>query len=328
MIGCYATGIFPRPEELIKTTQRYVREKIEAAKLEEAFERATAEIVDAQVHAGFAYVSDGMMKWQDLLRPFTENLEGVRSGGLTRWFSNNTFYRKPVIIGELRRTKCVTEKITLAQLLPKNLPWKAILPAPYTLAQLSENLYYKDKSELLFSYAKMLREEIRDLARLGFKYFQLSDPALVCRLDNQPITADEMNLIAEALKVVVKGISAKTCLQTFHGDFSQIMPAALDFPVNHLGVDLYETKFDAVKEYSFTKGVALGLVDARSSLIESSKELVNIAKRVFEFTCASGKDECFICPNCDLEYVPWKRAKKKMAVLRRVAERLREDLRE
>ncbi|MBS7632646.1 hypothetical protein KEJ15_03355 [Candidatus Bathyarchaeota archaeon] len=328
MIGCYATGIFPRPEELIKATQRYVRGRIETAKLEKAFEMATAKIVEAQINAGFTYISDGMMKWQDLLRPFAENLEGVKSGGLARWFSNNTFYRKPVIIGELRRTKLVTEKITLAHLLPKNLPLKAILPAPYTFIQLSENLYYKDESELFFSYAKMLREEIRDLAKLGFKYFQLSDPALVCRSNDYPVTADEMNLIADALKVAVKGISAKTCLQTFFGDFSQIMPTALDFPVDHLGIDLYETKLEAVKEYSFTKGVALGLVDSRSSLIESSKELVKIAKSIFKFVYTSKKDEFFVCPNCDLEYVPWKRAKKKMAVLSRVAEHLREDLRE
>lgn len=325
MIGSYATGIFPRPKGLIEITRLYDRERTDEKKLDKAFEDATLKIIDAQISAGFCCVTDGMLKWQDLFRPFTENLSGVRMGGLARWFNNNTFYRKPVIVDDLSRNKNIVQAITHFKHLPPNLPWKAVLPAPYTFAQLSENRYYKDKTELMFKYAKILREEIESLTKLGFKYVQLSDPALVYKPTAISTTREELGIIKEALGVAVKGIPMKTCLQTFFGDFSQILPEALDFPVDHLGIDFYETDVEKLKEYAFEKGVALGLADSRSSLIENQNELVTVAKEFIESAHCHELSEVFVCPNCDLEFLPWEKAERKMKVVGTVAKLLREE---
>jgi len=325
MICCYLTGILPRTKELIEATRAYDRGRVNEKELEKAFENATLKVIDTQLSTEFSYITDGMLKWQDLFRPFTENLSGVRIGGLARWFNNNTFYRKPTIVGDIQRKKSIIEEITYIKYLPKSSPWKAILPAPYTFVQLSENQFYTDKTELMFKYAKILREEIEGLARLGFKYVQLSDPALVYKPIATSMASDELSLIGEALKVAVKGIIIKTCLQTFFGDFSQILPEALDFPVDHLGIDLYETHFEKLKEYSFEKGVALGLVDSRSSLVENEDELVTVAKEIMESIDSSKICEVFICPNCDLEFLPWERAEEKMKVISGAAKRLKEE---
>lgn len=325
MTCCYLTGILPRTKELIEATRAYDRGRVNEKELEKAFENATLKVIDTQLSTEFSYITDGMLKWQDLFRPFTENLSGVRIGGLARWFNNNTFYRKPIIVGDIRRKKSIIEEITYIKYLPKNYLWKAILPAPYTFAQLSENQFYTDKIELMFKYAKILREEIEGLARLGFKYVQLSDPALVYKPIATSMASDELSLIGEALKVAVKGIIIKTCLQTFFGDFSKILPEALDFPVDHVGIDLYETNFEKLKEYSFEKGVALGLVDSRDSLVENEDELVTVAKEIMESIDSSKACEVFICPNCDLEFLPWERAEEKTKVISCVAKRLKEE---
>ncbi len=328
MISCYVTGILPRPKELIEVTRAYERGGTGEEKLEDVFEEATAKVVHAQVSAGFSYICDGMLKWQDMLRPFAENLGGVRTGSLARWFSNNTFYRKPVILGDLKREKNITEETTYTKHLPKNFPWKAILPAPYTFVQLSENKFYRNKEELMFKYAQILRDEIESLAKLGFKYVQLSDPALVYNPIAMHMRKNELGIASEALKVAVKGIPVKTCLQTFFGDFSQILPEALDFPVDHLGIDLYETDFEKLKAYSFEKGVALGLVDSRNSIAENQNELTQIAREIIESIYPSKMCEVFICPNCDLEFLPWERAEKKMRIVAAVAKRLRKEFNE
>lgn len=325
MIGCYLTGILPRPKELIEVTRSYDRGRVNEKELEKAFENATLKVVNTQLSAEFSYVTDGMLRWQDLLRPFTENLSGVKTGSLARWFNNNTFYRKPIIVGDIWRKKSIVEETTYIKCLPENFLWKAILPAPYTLVQLSENRFYKDKTELMFEYAKVLREEIEGLAQLGFRYVQLSDPALVYKPIATSMTSDELSLMGEALKVAVKGIPIKTCLQTFFGDFSKILPEALNFPVDHLGIDLYETNFEKLKEHSFEKGVALGLVDSRSSLVENEDELVMFAKEIIESIYPYRTCEVFICPNCDLEFLPWERAEEKMKVISSVAKRLKEE---
>ncbi|MEM3699711.1 MAG: hypothetical protein QXL57_02445 [Candidatus Bathyarchaeia archaeon] len=326
MLGCYITGILPRPKELIETTRAYDRKRVGKEELEKAFKEATVKVIEAQITAGLNYVTDGMFKWQDLLRPFTENLEGVKIGALARWFNNNTFYRKPIVSGEILHKKDIALEMANMECLPGNVPWKAILPAPYTLTKLSENNFYKNEAELLFRYAEILREEIKSLAEKGFKYFQLSDPALVYNPSKGSISKDTLVDVKNALETVVKGVRVRVCLQTFFGDFSQILPEALNFPVDDFGIDLYETSFEKLKEYTFDKGVALGLIDARSSLLEDEKELTAIAKELIECLYPSKMCDVFICPNCDLEFLPWERAKEKIKMVAEVAKNLENEL--
>ncbi|MBE0520089.1 hypothetical protein IBX35_03500 [Candidatus Bathyarchaeota archaeon] len=325
MIGCYVTGVLPRSSKLIEKTRTYERGKISEKELEESFEKATESAIKAQISAGLNYITDGMLKWQDLFRPFTENLKGITVGSLTRWFNNNTFYRQPIITDYVEREKGVVNNMMQLEKLPKNLPWKAILPAPYTFVSLSENQYYKDEAEFMFKFAEIINEEIKSSAEIGFSYIQLSDPALVYEPLAPKFRKDKLALVNDVLETAVKGTSVKTCLQTFFGDFSKILPEALDFPVDHLGIDLYETDFEKLKEYSFEKGVALGLIDSRSSLVEEQDELVAAAKEIIESIYRSGMEEVFICPNCDLDFLPWERAEEKMKVISSVTKRLREE---
>lgn len=326
MIGCYATGIFPRPSELIEVTRAYERGKVDKETLEKAFEKAASKIINEQLSYGLDFITDGMLKWQDLLRPFTENLKGVKIGSLTRWFNNNTFYRKPIMVDKIQREKSILEEVCYIRLLPEKVFWKAILPAPYTFVKLSENQFYKNEENLMFDYAQALRKEIEHLANLGFKYIQLSDPALVYEpAAAVQLSKDEINKVKEALKIAVKGAPAQTCLQTFFGNFARILPDALDFPVDHLGIDLYETSLRDLKAYSFEKGIALGLVDSRSSLIENVDELVKVAVEIIDVICHSKEENVFICPNCDLEFLPWERAREKIKVASLVAKRLRDE---
>jgi 5-methyltetrahydropteroyltriglutamate--homocysteine methyltransferase len=328
MISCYATGIFPRPRELIKITRDYARKTVNERQLENAFDDATAKIIEAQISSGFSYVADGMLKWQDPLRPLTENLGGVETGGMARWFNNNTFYRKPVVVDDLYRKKGIIESSACVKRLPKNLPWKAILAAPYTFAQLCENRFYDDKTELMFKYAETLRKEIESAVKLGFKYVQLSDPALVYEPITASRSADDLGFVHDALKVAVDGMPIKTCLQTFFGDFSNILPEALSFPVDDLGVDLYETNLEKVEGYGFEKGISLGLVNSRSSLVENPEELIVTAKEIIQSIYRRKAFDFFACPNCDLEFLPWERAEEKMQVVSVVVNGLRKDFHE
>ena len=178
----------------------------------------------------------------------------------------------------------------------------------------------------MFKFAQILNEEIKSLAETGFSYIQLSDPALVYKpMTTLSARKDKLALVNDALEVAVRGTPVKTCLQAFFGDFSRILPEALDFPVDHLGIDLYETNLRELKEYSFEEGIALGLIDSRSSLIEYQSELIAIAKEIIESLYPSKIGEVFISPNCDLEFLPWKRAEEKMKVISNVAQKLGEE---
>jgi 5-methyltetrahydropteroyltriglutamate--homocysteine methyltransferase len=323
MIDGYLAGAFSRSPELIEATINFEKGKIGGADLEKEFSRATDELIKLQVSRKFGWVTDGMFRWNDLLRPFTDGLKGVEIGPLTRWFDNNTFYRKPIIISKLGGKGKIAIKISYRDQLPRKGGWKAILPAPFTFAQLSKNEYYKNKLELMLDYSKMLREEIKSLVGAGFSYVQLSDPSLVYRPFKGPIRKDELPQVKEALNEAIRGIKVRTSLQTFFGDFAKLLPEALDFPVDDLGFDLYETNISKLGEYEFTKSVALGLVDSRSSVLEEPVELAKIAKHLIESVYPSKTKEVFICPNTDLDFLPWRVAEKKLGIISKVIEALR-----
>jgi 5-methyltetrahydropteroyltriglutamate--homocysteine methyltransferase len=325
MIDGYLTGAFPRSPKLIEATIDFEKGKIAETELEKEFSRTTSELIKLQISRRFGWVTDGMLRWNDLLRPFTIGLKGLEVGPLTRWFDNNTFYRKPIVVNKLEGNGKITLKIAYNDQMPRKAKWKAILPAPFTFAQLSENKYYRDKFELMFDYSKILREEIKSLAEAGFSYIQLSDPSLLYQPLEGPIRKDELQQIKEALKEVIKGIKVRTSLQTFFGDFAKILPEALDFPVADLGVDLYETNISGLGKYEFTKGIALGLVDSRSSILEELVELVKIAKHLIESIYPSKMKEIFICPSSDLDFLPWQVAEKKLGIISRAINALRSE---
>jgi len=314
-VKCYLTGICPRPDDLVEITRMYDRGLVKDNLLMEKFEEATDEIIKTQIEADLDYIVDGMLRWQDLLRPFLESLSGVEINGLSRWYNNNTFYRKPIIRGKIEWKEDQVLKVSYIEKLPRNKPWKIILPGVYTLAKLSEDKYYHRFEPLVFDYALALKNELDILSKTGFEYVQFSEPSLVYRPMEESPSREELEIIKNAYQTLTKNCSLRTCIHTFFGDLTSILPDLLDFPVDDIGFDLYEVNLEELLEYRTNKGIAVGAIDSRSSLIENPREIADLVIRV---TDALQCRYVFICPNCDLEYLPWKRAKEKIRVLANV----------
>jgi len=113
-----------------------------------------------------------MLLWQDIFRPFVENNKGIKSGPLTRWFDNNTFFRQPVITGNLDTTDPFVFKYIHSK------ANKAILPGPMLFYSCCKNNSFKDKQSLLMDIVYMLRKEIKDLSKRGIEIIQLNEPSL------------------------------------------------------------------------------------------------------------------------------------------------------
>jgi 5-methyltetrahydropteroyltriglutamate--homocysteine methyltransferase len=325
MIGCYLSGALPRPKKLIEKTRAFDRNRISKQELSTEFLQYSKQVIKFQESCGLTYIIDGMLEWQDLLRPFTEALTGITIGSLARWFNNNTFYRKPIVKGPIHRETKILENILHIEELPETQNWKVILPAPYTFAFLSEDNYYHDQIDLMFKIAEILNEEIKNLEKVGFNYIQLSDPALVYNVLSHTPKADTLAFVNDALKITLRGVSAKTCLQTFFGDFSKILPHVLDFPVDNLGIDLFATDLEKLRQYQFEKGIALGLINSRNSLVEEKTTVLNLAKDLLNSLYPSKIRDVYVCPISDLDFLPWERAKEKIMLLHRLCASLRVD---
>ena len=178
MAFAHLSGIFPRSEELIAASRAFERGRLDADSLRLQAEEEARRLVALQEEWGFDYVTDGLLRWQDLLRPLADELPGVHAGPVTRWFDNNSFYRRPVIEQRLQPVGDAALRWTVREPLAGR-PWKAILPTPWAFAALSEDQAYGDTDALLHDTAEVLRAEAAGLAAAGCLYIQFSDPVLV-----------------------------------------------------------------------------------------------------------------------------------------------------
>lgn len=311
-------GAYPRSEELIKAFRSHLRRRLSEKELRKLVVKEEEEVVSLQKEVGLRYVIDGMLDWHDLLRPLAENLEGIELNGLARWFDNNTFYRKPVIVGEVRREGNLLENFFHPELI-KEAEAKLILPDPYSFTLLSV-IKRRRFDEVVFEVAEAFREELLEIeasTRIG--QVQLSAPTLVWR----KLSPDELEIAGEAVEEVFKGVEAEKMLHLFFGDALKAFPQVLDYDVDVLGFDLTATSVRKLSEYSIDKNVALGVVDGRNSLLEKVETAVGWVKLYLEHNEPS---ILYVTPSCDLEFLPRNVAEKKVRVLGEIMYRLREEM--
>lgn len=309
LVFAHLTGIFPRSDELIEATRAYEKKKIDGDELKEYFNKDTMKLMEFQTDLDLGCMTDGLLEWHDIFRPFTEKVSGIETGALTRWFNNNTFYRKPIITDKLVSDGNILDGWIHTDLLrATNKQWKVVLPGPYTFALMSENRYYKHRDELILDFAHVLANELKNLEPFGLSCFDLCEPALVC----YPPEKDELAAVKSAVDVIATTTSLSSHLQTYFGDLLNIYPEILDFNVDSIGVDFYETQIELMDEYSFTKYLGCGCIDARNSSMERIEDIVSFAQHIFDRV---GPDSVTLSPNCDLEYLPRDTAEKKVEVL-------------
>ncbi len=258
-------------------------------------------MIELQHSLNFDFVSDGQLNthWQDMLRPFTTGVKGVDKGAMVRWFNTNTFYFTPVIEGELLSDGRAVSRTLDPRLVKSGAVTKVIVPDPLTFVELAENSHYTSREKLIFAYCdNVLRPEVEHLSSMGIGYVQFSAPSIVARFRGEPLPKAELEQAGEGLRSVLKGVNVRSGYHTFFGDAAPYLPALFDvIPTDDLGFDFTET--DPASLGASGEGLIAGIADARSSYVESPREL---ARRL------GGLGERFrritIAPSCDLQYVP------------------------
>jgi len=312
MYEVHLTGNFPRPEPLIDVSRQFDRGRTGENDLEEQLTSSTRALIELQITNGLDMLVDGQLSWQDLFRPLSELFYGIEAGTLTRWFDNNTFYRVPIVHGKVRRSEVAVAKYYRHDLMPTSRRCKAIMPGPYTFAKLSENTAYASFADLVDDLAHSLADLSRELIESGCKFIQFNEPSLCTA------TAEELKIAKHGFELLAKN-SAKTMVQTYFGDVSRIIDELLDFPVTCIGVDLYANDIDTISKYSFSHELSCGCVDGRNSLIEPPEQIVELMTKVRN---EIEPHQLYLGPNCDLEFLPYPVAEKKVNLLGDVRRRL------
>ena len=302
MISSYTFGIYPRSEELIEATRKNTEN------LDSLFQSETEGYISAQINANLGFVSDPLLKWDDIFRPFS-NLSEVTPTALNRIYEMNTFYRVLSFDGQDLVGGGNIVQSNLDSSLPKNKT--AAIPEPFTFAELHTSNKFKRKEDFTINLAKMLRVEIDSLVKSGFEAIQLLGPSIAY---NNEV---DFGLVSDALKILTSGLEAKTILHTYFGDVSKKIESLLDLPVSGLGFDITTTPASSIEKHSFSdKLLTVGIINSFNTAIEKPQECI---KQVDEINAKTKPKESYVSTNFDLEYVPKEFAMNKISVLGEIA---------
>ncbi len=301
----YLVGAFPRTQSLIKSFRDNYKGKISYSQLMDEIERSVAQVVKVQVENNLYYIMDGMLAWDDLLRPITYCLDGVEVDGLSRWFDNNFFYKKPVV-----KDKIIVKQRPGAPYFNEEafagLRGKAVLPEPFTMARLSENKHYRRLEELAYDLAHAISELASSLRNIY--QIQLTAPTLVF----EKLSRDELEIVRECIRIVKKKIGCELLIHMPFGSAYDVFPYILDSAADVVGLDQFKTPLKIFDEYSVTKGLYVGVLDGRNTLMEDRRELLSMLETISAKTGLSMLD---IGPTCELEFLPYEVAVEKVKLL-------------
>jgi len=277
----------------------------------DAYRRARETVIADQQAAGLDRIVEGQLRWDDMLaHPLTVH-DNVETGGIVRYYDNNNFYRDPVVTGELTADGDVAAELEAAAALTDDL--QAVLPGPYTLADLATDEHYGDEARFLDAVSDFLAGEAAAFPEV--ETLTLLEPSLVA---NTP--ADGIDERASAAIDRVAGeVDADVVVHAPWGAYDEKVHAhLLDADVDALGYDLvadHERNLYLINEYGTTDDALLGVVDAQNTRVEGADTVAERVSWVEERTPVTEFGTVYLAPNTELFYLPYDTFEAKLEAL-------------
>lgn len=309
-------GSYPKPSDegkpftLRKTLHALERGEASAEDVRAAQDDLVREVIAEQEAAGIDVITDGQVRWDDIVTPFARRMAGFEIGGLLRFFDNNTYYRRPICTGPIEwRGPATVEGFRFAKEAATH-EVKAVLCGPITFARLSVDEHYGDYEEFVLAIARVLAQEAFELEAAGARTIQIDEPALLDAPEDLELADTALNIIVEALQ----RSETSTSLVTYFGDAKRLGPGLFQLPVDCFGFDLISgvESVRLIEDVPPEKNIQAGIVDARNTRLEAMPQLV---RTVSSLTDIVGPGRLTISPSAGLEYLPREKARAKLQLL-------------
>jgi len=291
------------------------QKKLTSEQVEQVYQETIKRVLKEQIEAGIDMVTDGQIRWDDLVTPLAKNINGFEIGGLIRFFNNNAYYRRPVVKSKLSfKNYSTVEQFKFAQA-NSSKPVKVALPGPFTFARLSLDEHYGNLEKLVLDLAEILHQEVLGLEKAGCLYIQLDEPSLCYH-------PDQADLALRAVRTVFEGVEVKRTLFFYFGRVEQFLPLVLQSEIDAVGIDLVSHKeiLEAVLSNDWnSKELILGCFDARNTKLEREEDILKIVDRISKKIPVNRMN---LSPCCGLEFLPHESALKKLQLLSQIARKI------
>ncbi|HWC30925.1 MAG TPA: methylcobamide--CoM methyltransferase [Dehalococcoidia bacterium] len=296
----------PRPARLRNAYARLDRGELSPEEVAQVEDEVTIEVMKEQERAGIELLTDGQIRWMDEQTYIAGKLGGIELTGLIRFFDTNTYYRQPLIQGDVVRGDPIFLDDYQFAVDNASRPVKPVLTGPYTLARLSRDEHYDSVEKLAGAFAEALNAEARSLLGSNPPLIQFNEPAITRHPEEVPL--------AEAVwKTLLDRIDAETAVYFYFGPPGPAYAAAVRAGFTTVGVDAtIEGALDAIKGEPKPQKLAAGVMDSRTTRLESVDQLASLVR---EAAALTGSDNLYVNPNMGLEFLPREQAQAKLVRL-------------
>jgi 5-methyltetrahydropteroyltriglutamate--homocysteine methyltransferase len=291
-------------EDLVSGTER--------DEIAQTYGTVREKLINQQETAGLDRVVEGQARWDDMLAHPLAVHDSVETRGIVRYYDNNNFYREPVVTGELTPDGDVAAELDAAA--DTETPLQAVLPGPYSLAQLATDEQYGDTAAFLDAVAAFLAGEAEQFPDVETLF--LLEPSLVT---DPPDTDDEHERVPAALDTVADALDTEVVVYPYWGALDErLYTHVMDADIDALGFDLVSAPDENVynaQEYGTPANVALGVVDGQNTRVESAE---TVRERVEWFdgqTPQNDYSRVYATTNTETFYLPVNRFEEKLDAL-------------
>ena len=314
------SGLYPLPDwakDDLRSLKGNQKEDLiggdESETVEETYEHIRQEFLDRQEEAGLDRIVEGQARWDDMLaHPLTVH-DSVETRGIVRYYDNNNFYREPVVKDELGFDGDIAAELDAVGDSVEADALQAVLPGPYSLADLATDEYYGDEAEFLEESGAFLAGETEAFPTVETLF--LLEPSLV----ENPPTDDECERASEAIDAVASVTDADVVVHPYWGSLTDKVYAHLmDADIDAIGFDLIsEPDANAynASEYGTPGDVALGVVDGQNTQVESPETIRERVEWFENQTPGNDYDTIYAMTNTETFYLPVNRFEEKLDAL-------------
>lgn len=315
-------GVFPLPDwakdDLADLKGHQKHDLVDGDEDEEiisVYDQAREEVIERQQDANLDRVVEGQLRWDDMLAHPLAVHDNVETQGIVRYYDNNNFYRDPVVTGELTFDGDIAAELDAASEFASADELQAVVPGPYSLADLATDEYYGDEDDFLAAVSDFLAGEVEAFPEVETLF--VLEPSLV---ENAPGDgADER--ASEAIDAVTTAAPADTdvVVQTYWGALTEKVHAhLLDADFDALGYDFvsnHEDNLYNINEYGTKDSIAAGVVDGQNTLVEEPEAIAERADWLEDNTPATDFETIYLTPNTETFYLPYSTFQEKLAAL-------------
>lgn len=291
MVKSFVVGIFPRPPKLINIWKAYERGEVDKEELDVVYREHIKNIVDLYVENKLFIVHDPQSNWHDHFRPFT-SFDGIEPGPLTRFYENNTFFKRP-IFNDIPR---FSEDI-LHNYISRNIDGRVdgiSIPGPHMWITHS---IFKGVDNVK-TITTMLLDIVKYLIDIGYRWIFLHEPSIVYYKPDRYM----VEKLYENLKIYRQNL----VIHTYFGGVGDALVRLGEMGFRY-SIDMRWNSLNDI-EYGEPPPI-LGVIDGQNTLMEDPS---NIARIIYD---KFGEVDIWISNNVDLDYLPYEYALKKVEII-------------